>query len=177
MHALVSATTGTLPSQQLDAFRTLLDTAFNGEFSEHDWAHALGGLHVWIAAPGRLVSHGALIERTLVCNDQRLCVGYVEAVATLPEARGQGYGTAIMRYLGDIIREQHRLGGLSTGKPGFYERLGWERWVGPTFVDRPGGRERTSEDDGGVMILRTPRSPAIDVGGRIVCDWRPGDVW
>jgi hypothetical protein len=27
------------------------------------------------------------------------------------------------------------------------------------------------------MILRTSRSPALDLDGDNVCDWRLGDVW
>jgi hypothetical protein len=46
-----------------------------------------------------------------------------------------------------------------------------------SFVNGLRGHERTPEDDGGIMVLRTPRSPVLDVTGEIVCDWRVGDVW
>lgn len=82
-----------------------------------------------------------------------------------------------MKYIGELIRERFTLGALSTGTHAFYETLGWERWRGPTFVDGPRGRERTPRDDGDVMILRTRRSPQLDLDGEIVCDWRLGDVW
>ena len=82
-----------------------------------------------------------------------------------------------MKHIGELIREHYTLGVLSTGTHAFYRTLGWENWRGPTFVDGPGGRERTPDDDGDVMILRTPRSPRLDLDGEIVCDWRPGDVW
>jgi aminoglycoside 2'-N-acetyltransferase I len=61
--------------------------------------------------------------------------------------------------------------------PGFYERLGWERWLGPTSVRTATGTERTPDDDGGIMILRTPASPGLDLTANIACDWRDGDVW
>ena len=77
-----------------------------------------------------------------------------------------------MRRIGELIRNRYALGGLSTGAYAFYEPLGWERWRGPTFVDRPSGRERTPGDDGDVMILQTPRSPLLDLDGDIVCDWQ-----
>ena len=82
-----------------------------------------------------------------------------------------------MTHIGDLIRERYALGGLSTGTPAFYAPLGWECWRGPTFVEGPRGCERTPDDDGDVMILRTSRSPHLDLDGEIVCDWRPGDVW
>ena len=46
-----------------------------------------------------------------------------------------------------------------------------------TFVNSPDGRLPTPGDDGDIMILRTPRSSRLDLGGEIVCDWRAGDVW
>jgi aminoglycoside 2'-N-acetyltransferase I len=82
-----------------------------------------------------------------------------------------------MTQAGDLVRERYELGALSTGTQPFYKTLGWEAWRGRTYVDGPGGRERTPDDDGGVMILRTSRSPRLDLDGEIVCDWRTGDVW
>lgn len=82
-----------------------------------------------------------------------------------------------MRRVGELIAEQYALGTLSTGAPDFFARVGWERWRGPTFVSGSHGLERTPGDDGGIMILRTPRTPDLDLHGLIACDWRPGDVW
>ena len=82
-----------------------------------------------------------------------------------------------MKHIGELIRERYSLGVLSTGTLALYKTPGWERWRGPTFVDGPSGRKRTPGDDGDVMILRTPRSPRLDLDGEIVCDWRLGDVW
>jgi aminoglycoside 2'-N-acetyltransferase I len=124
-----------------------------------------------------LISHGSLVERTLVCSGQTLQVGYVEAVATAASERRKGHGARVMKHIAELIRERHPLGALSTGTHAFYRTLGWETWRGPTFVDGPRGRERTPVDDGGVMILRTPRSPRLDLDGEIVCGWRPGEVW
>ena len=82
-----------------------------------------------------------------------------------------------MKRVGQLIHEGYALAVLSTGTHAFYEALGWERWRGPTYVDGPNGRERTPADDGDVMILRTPRTPRLDLDGDIVCAWRSGDVW
>ena len=56
-----------LAASQLRDFRALLDGAFDGDFSDDDSVHALGGTHVWVDGPDGAVSHGALVERTLVC--------------------------------------------------------------------------------------------------------------
>ena len=177
MVQLETAPTDALSSVFLRDLRTFLDAAFEGDFSDEDWGHALGGVHVWLTDPRGLISHASLVERTLVCSSETLPVGYVEAVATVATDRRHGHGTAVMKHIGELIRERYRLAALSTGAQAFYETLGWERWCGPTFVDDPRGRERTPDDDGGIMILRTSRSPRLDLNSEIVCDWRIGDVW
>ena len=159
------------------ALRAMLDAAYDGDFSDDDWAHALGGTHVWIEGADGIVSHGAVVPRTVVCGGQALRVGYVEAVATVAAQRRRGLGAEVMRHLGDLIRDRYELGVLSTGSHAFYAALGWERWRGHSFVDAPDGRTRTPEDDDGLMVLRTPRSPVLDLAGPIVADWRTGDVW
>jgi aminoglycoside 2'-N-acetyltransferase I len=177
MVMLHTALTSALSPSFLREVRALLDAAFDGDFSEEDWGHALGGAHVWMTGSRGLIGHGSLVERTLVCDGRTLQVGYVEAVATAAAHRRKGHGAAIMRHIGGLIGQRYALGVLSTGTPAFYQPLGWERWRGQAFVDGPRGRERTPDDDGSVMILRTPRSPRLDLDGEIVCDWRSGDVW
>jgi aminoglycoside 2'-N-acetyltransferase I len=177
MFTLHDAPTAGLTPALAAEIRALLDAAFDGDFADGDWAHSLGGLHVWVSGPGGVVSHGSLVERTLVCDGQALRVGYVEAVATAATCRRQGHGAAVMRRIGELLAARYALGALSTGTFDFYVPLGWELWRGPTFVAGPAGRQRTPGDDGGVMILRTATTPRLDLDGDIVCDWRPGDVW
>ena len=171
------ASTADLCPIERRTLRALLDAAFEGDFSEDDWGHALGGVHVWVSAADGVISQGSLVARTLRCAGHAMQVGYVEAVATAAAHRRQGHGAAVMRRIGALLSERYELGALSTGTPAFYQTLGWERWRGATFVDGPSGMERTPDDDGGIMILRTPRSPRLDLDGDIVADWRPGDVW
>ena len=106
-----------------------------------------------------------------------LRTGYVEAVATRPDAERKGHGSAVMRDVNEIIRAGFELGALGTGRVEFYRRLGWESWRGPTWVRTADGLVRTPDEDGAVMVLRTPRSPALDLDASISCEWRPGDVW
>jgi aminoglycoside 2'-N-acetyltransferase I len=177
MVTLHAAPSDALASPFLRDLRSMLDTAYEGDFSDEDWAHAIGGVHVWLTGPHGAISHGSLVGRTLVSSGLTLRTGYVEAVATAAPHRRHGHAAAVMKHIGELIRRHYVLGALSTGTHAFYEPLGWERWRGPTFVDGPRGRERTPDDDGGVMILRTSRSPRLDLDGGIVCDWRMGDVW
>ena len=83
----------------------------------------------------------------------------------------------VMDEVGRLIRERFELGALGTGRHAFYARLGWETWHGPSFVRAGDGLEPTPDDDGSIMVLRTPSTPRLDLDAEIACDWRPGDVW
>ena len=110
-------------------------------FADDDWAHALGGVHVVLDLDGEIVAHAAVVERELRVADRPLRTGYVEAVATTPDRQGQGLGSLVMGEVNAIIRDGFELGALGTGSQGFYERLGWLTWQGPTFVRTAEGPE------------------------------------
>ncbi|HEU4355331.1 MAG TPA: GNAT family N-acetyltransferase [Actinomycetota bacterium] len=181
------ARTDELTPDELDALHRLCRTAFADPgatrdpadlgFTAEDWAHACGGVHAFAVEDGVPTAHGSVVERELHVAGVALHAGYVEAVATRSDHRGRGLGTAVMRALGVEIRARFELGALDTSLHGFYARLGWEPWRGPTFVRTDDGLVATTEEDGYVMILRTPSTPRIDLDAPISCEWRPGDVW
>ncbi len=87
-----------------------------------------------------------------------------------------------MRAAGEVLAARYELGALSSNADRLYERLGWERWRGPTGVVQDlsalrGSWDPTPDDDGGIFILRTPRTPMLDIDARILCEARAGDVW
>ena len=172
--------TANLSQAELQALRRLLEAAFHdaveGGLTDEDWDHTLGGVHV-IAADDGIVSHAAVVPRVLEAAGQTLRTGYVEGVATAAPFRGRGHASAVMREAARIVREKYELGALATGIPDFYNGLGWEVWAGPTFASSSQGRIRTPDEDGAVMILRTPSTQDIDPSGPLTCDWRSGDVW
>jgi aminoglycoside 2'-N-acetyltransferase I len=173
-------TTSELTAAETRAIRELLRAAFedDGEgFTDVDWAHSVGGVHVVLSVAGNVVAHASLVERELRVAGLALRTGYVEAVATRPELQGRGYGSRVMTEINDTIRNGFELGALSTGTPDFYGRLGWKPWRGPTAVRTEGGLVRTPDDDGGIMVLLTPASPELDLAAPISCPWRDGDVW
>jgi aminoglycoside 2'-N-acetyltransferase I len=178
------AVTSELTAPEIEAVRRILWAAFDHPddpdeaMTEEDWQHALGGTHILVEADGQIVGHAAVVERELHVDGRPLRAGYVEAVAIEPAHQRSGLGSRLMSEIGAVIEERFELGALGTGAPEFYERLGWLRWPGPTFVRAPGGLQRTADDDGGIMVLRTPRSPSdLDLMATISCDWRAGDVW
>ena len=179
MAELRRAGTDELSGAELAALRRLLFEEFGGRFDEHDWEHTLGGTHVLALDGTGVVAHAAVVPRMLEAGGRALATGYVEGMATRGDRRRQGLATLVMGEANRVVREGYELGALAdgTGVPGFYQRLGWETWPGPTFVAAPQGRVRTAEEDGAVLVLRTPRSGELDPTGPLVCDWRPGDVW
>jgi aminoglycoside 2'-N-acetyltransferase I len=171
-----------MTAHEARVIRALMERAFaedeDGAFEDADWAHALGGLHVVSELDGRIVAHAAVVPRVLEASGVAVRTGYVEAVATEPDRQGEGHGTAVMRVVGEHIAAGYELGGLGTGAIRFYERLGWRRWPGPTGVRRADGRiDRTPDEDGYVMVLRTPSTPPLDEAALLTCEDRPGDVW
>jgi aminoglycoside 2'-N-acetyltransferase I len=172
-----------LPTAELSdadrlAIRRLLNTAFAGDFSAEDWAHALGGWHAVVRAGGQVQAHSAVVARRIDVGPRAYRAGYVEAVAVEPGLQKQGLGSAVMRAVAEVILARFEIGVLSSGEWGFYERLGWERWRGPTWVRGGNGRAvRSPDDDDGVMVLRGPASRDLDLSAAITCEARDGDSW
>jgi aminoglycoside 2'-N-acetyltransferase I len=175
MH-LHTAHTADLDAATLAAARELLEEVFEGELTDSDWEHGLGGMHalVW-DDDGRLAGHASVIQRRLLYGGRALRAGYVEGVGVSARARGRGYGGALMEALERVIRGAYDLGALGATDEGIplYEGRGWRRWDGPLFALTPAGRVRTPEEDGAVYVL----GDGLDLSGELTCDWRDGDVW
>jgi aminoglycoside 2'-N-acetyltransferase I len=162
----------------IGTLRALTFAAFGGRFDEHDWQHTYGGTRVVAVEDGEPVAAGAVVPRLLVVGDRPFDTGYVEGVATAPGRHGAGLGTAVMSACAAVVRDHFELGALSTGAQPFYERLGWERWRGPTYVRLDAGRvERTPGEDDSLMVLRTGPSADLDLTASISCPARAGDDW
>lgn len=61
-----TAHTADLDSATFEAAHALLDAALDGTFSEHDWDHALGGLHALAREGSELVGHACIVQRRLL---------------------------------------------------------------------------------------------------------------
>jgi aminoglycoside 2'-N-acetyltransferase I len=126
---------------------------------------------------GDIVTHASVVERELHIDGRPLRTGYVEAVATMPDHQGSGFGSIAMQDVAAYIGERFELGALGTGRRAFYERLGWQTWLGPSSVRTSQGTRRTPDEDGYILVLPTRSSPELDLSAVISCDWRRGDVW
>jgi aminoglycoside 2'-N-acetyltransferase I len=172
-----TAHTADLDPATLRAARALLDDVFAGDFSDHDWDHALGGVHALAWEGAELVGHASLVQRRLLHGGRALRTGYVEGVGVRADRRGRGHATALMDTLERVLCGAYELGALSATERAatLYERRGWRRWRGPTSTLTPAGIARTEDDDDSVHVL--PLAVPLDLAGELTCDWRDGEVW
>jgi len=170
------AHTADLDDAALAAARALLDEVFDGELTDSDWEHALGGLHALAYEADALVGHAAVVQRRLIHNGRALRTGYVEGVGVSRQHRRRGHGSALMAALERVIRGAYDLGALGATDEaiGLYERHGWRVWDGPLSALTPAGLIPTPDERGAVYVLA---SEDVDRTLELICDWRDGDVW
>jgi aminoglycoside 2'-N-acetyltransferase I len=172
-----TAHTADLDAGTLRAAHAMLDEVFEGELDEHDWEHALGGIHALAHEGDELVGHASVVQRRLLHGGRALRAGYVEAVGVRATHRRRGHGAALMDAIERVIRGAYDLGALGATDDGaaLYAKRGWRRWEGPTSALTPDGVVRTPEEDGFIYVL--PVAAPLDLAGELTCDWREGDVW
>ncbi|AOR37057.1 aminoglycoside 2'-N-acetyltransferase [Streptomyces fodineus] len=171
------AHTADLEPAELDAARALLDEAFGGGFSEQDWEHGLGGMHVLLQDRAGLAAHGSVVMRRIRHRGRWLRAGYVEAVAVRPDARRTGLGGRVMGELERVIDRAYDLGALSASEAGapLYTARGWQRWGGRVHALSPDGIVRLPEEEGD-MYVRPALAGPLDPAAELVLDWRDGDI-
>ena len=161
-------------AQKTDLIR-LCTTAYEENF-DNMFEMLPGSVHVLAHFEGRLVSHAGWVTRWLQpAGNPLLRTAYVEAVATDPAYQRRGFAAAVMRKLQSMILD-FDLGGLSPFDERYYARLGWELWRGPLAIRTPDGLTPSPADEQ-VMILRLPRTPELNLDGRLTAEWRAGELW
>ncbi|WP_373688128.1 GNAT family N-acetyltransferase [Actinoplanes aureus] len=177
--AVRTVLTADLTDAELAVIRRLLDVAFDDEFGDEDWDHALGGAHLLVSEDGVPVAHGSVVQRRFLHGGRSWRCGYVEAVAVRPDRQRRGLGSAVMAAAERLIDGGYQLGALSTSDEGrgLYLARGWTPWRGATAVLAPSGVTRTEEDDDSTFVREVPGGAALNVTGTLICDWREGDVW
>ncbi|MEN2426990.1 GNAT family N-acetyltransferase [Chromobacterium vaccinii] len=165
-----------LTAQQRDRILSLCSQAYEEDFSPY--MELLGdATHLMVSEEGELVSHAAWLPRELRAEGlPPLRSAYVEAMATLPERQGKGYGCAVLSTIPALIGDDYDIAALSPSEADFYARRGWELWLGPLAYQHREGLVETPEEE--VMIYRLFHTPsALDISASLETDWRPGEVW
>ena len=135
-----------------------------------------GGRHFLAYRGGELVSHAVVTTRWVQPEGLGvLKTAFVDAVATLPAQQGLGYASAVMRRLATEI-DDYTIGCLQTDLPAFYERLGWKVWRGSLAGRSEHGLVPTPEQRG-VMVLRLPQTPPLDLETLLTIECQPDRIW
>jgi len=111
MAELQTAHTAELDAATLEAARTLLYDVFD-DMTDHDWEHALGGVHALVWEGADLIGHASVIQRRLLHRGRALRTGYVEGVGVRADRRRRGHGAAMMGALETVVRTAYELGAL-----------------------------------------------------------------
>lgn len=177
MTELQIAHTSVLDGESLAAARALLADVFAEDFTDHDWEHALGGVHALMWEGPDLTGHASVVQRRLLHGGRALRTGYIEGVGVRADRRRRGHGATMMQALERVVRSAYELGARSTTEDAmtFYTARGWKLWQGPCSALTPTGITRTAQEDGSIYILS--HAVGLDVSGELTCDWRDGDVW
>jgi aminoglycoside 2'-N-acetyltransferase I len=135
-----------------------------------------GGRH-FLGSRGReLVSHAVVTTRWVQPEGLRILkTAYVDAVATLPTQQRLGHASAVMGRLAAEI-DDYEIACLQTDRAAFYERLGWEVWRGPLAGRSEHGLIATPQQRG-VMVLRLPGTPQLDVVTQLTIECQPTRIW
>jgi aminoglycoside 2'-N-acetyltransferase I len=161
---------------ELREIREMLEEVFGPRYDEQSWEHCLGGMHFLLRREGRLVAHGSLVPRRFVQGGRELNGVYGESMATVKDLQGSGLGTVVVALASAHVRLHYEIAAFGASKYHFYERLGWRRWQGPTFVLTEDGTRPASPERGSVMAL-IPADSAVDIGADLATSWRAGDIW
>ena len=163
-------------SKSASSIRSLLELAYDGDFSAEDWEHTLGGQYFVGFLDETIIDHGSVISRSMYINEKALTVGYVEAIAVLPSYWRQGFGTQLMKQITQFCYNNYELSMLSTDEKTFYEKLGWLQFQGESFVRNGKFEVRTVEEDDGLMLYFSKNCGLGEIQ-RAVCQPRSGDDW
>lgn len=174
-----TAHTSALEPRELEAARELLFLAFaDDEFSEHDWEHSLGGMHVLARYEGTLVGHAAVVQRRLLHQGKALRTGYVEGVAVHQDWQRHGIGGRLLEQVEKIITRAYEIGALGATDAGapLYRGRGWRTWEGGASALTPDGLVATPDAVSYLHVFQVP-GQELDFTGELTCDYRLGDLW
>lgn len=90
MTQLRVAHTADLDRASLDAARALLVDVFEGDLSDHDWEHALGGVHALVWDGDALIGHASVVQRRLLHGGRRCARATSRVSGYAPTSAGAG---------------------------------------------------------------------------------------
>ncbi|GAA3295790.1 aminoglycoside 2'-N-acetyltransferase [Streptomyces cinereospinus] len=173
----MTAHTADLAPAELAAARALVRDAFDGDLTDEDWGHTLGGMHALVHDERGLVAHGAVVMRRARYGGRRLRVGCAEGVAVRADARRRGHGGTVTAALEGVVARAYDLVALSAGDDGARLCAARGRRVcgGRLCALGPDGVVRLPDEEGSTCVWPVP-ADGDDPDAELLFDWRDGDV-
>jgi aminoglycoside 2'-N-acetyltransferase I len=156
--------------------KELLERSFEGDFSQEDWLHTFGGARFVGHLGDQVVAHGAVVPRKMHIDGESVDVGYVEAIAVVPNHWRNGYGSLLLADITSFCKSNFSLSMLSTDEKDFYSKSGWRVFQGMSYVLQDGKEFRTEDEDDGLMFILGDE-PGLKEPRKVVCNSRSGDDW
>ena len=160
--------------QVIDVCTAAFDSSYEGLFSYLP----TDAIHVMGHHAGKVISHVVITERWCRAGTgPDLRCAYFDAVATRPEEQGNGYGAQTLEFAIRLCAERFSLCALSADAAiGWYERLGFLRWMGPLSIETPDGLS-THTTPPSITVLVFPLVEHLDLNLPLRGNWRPGLGW
>ncbi len=153
-----------------------VDAHKNPEFYELFDFVAPDNVHVIAYRGDALIGHAMVSTRWMQPEGHPILrSAYIDAVSVAPSEQGKGVGKAVMLGIAAVIGD-YEIAGLETDKFGFYESVGWECWHG-TLAGRGAEGLIPTPDQHGVMILRLPKTPALNPLGLLTIEDQGARIW
>jgi GNAT superfamily N-acetyltransferase len=141
----------TRPSTRIHAVAELsaaraaeLQVLVDAQFANTSFEWAPPQWHVLTSIDDTLVACLRLFERSITASTQRLRLGGVGGVMTLPEWRQRGLASITLRRAAEFLRTDRQLDFAfllcRDEVAAVYAKLGWQPVAGPTTFQQPTGR-------------------------------------
>ena len=172
---LETCQTSELSTTDLQEIRALLRSAFGPGFGDVSWQHALGGSHLIAVLHDQIAGHLSIVDRLGAIDGDDQVFSYIEAVAVRPDLQGLYVGTMLVAAVNVSIAASGRTALLASRLTGFYARLGWRVWSGPSYAKHGNGLLLPAAPRGEIMVFDP--GGIVDIHAGISIEHREGDVW
>ncbi len=123
---------------------------------------------VLVKAEQRVVSHAGILYRVVEVGGQRVAVGGVCGVMTVPDWQGRGYARAVLKkaeaFVAVWLWAPFVLAICPRENASFYRSLGWQVAEAPITCEQPGGRVSLTDE---VAVVLPCQGPALWPSGPI----------
>ncbi len=133
-------------------------------------------VRVLVYRDAQMIGHAVVSTRWLQPEGLPILrCAYIDEVAVSKTEQGKGVGKAMMQHVASIITD-YEIAALETGVPAFYQTVGWQLWRGALAGRGKQGLIPTPQQRG-IMILRLPKTPLLNLDGLLTIEDQTERIW